>query len=393
MPETPPRVLTGLSVFLKSHLDAYKGKSLGLLANQASIGPDRRHALECLDDALPGAVKCLFAPQHGFYGVLQDNMEESPHFSLPDGRKVWSLYGETRKPDPSMLEGLDAVLCDLQDVGTRTYTFAQSVFLMMEACAEAGIEAVVLDRPNPAGGVILEGPALSPYLVSFVGMTLVPLRHGLTLGEHALFRNASRKPPARLTVIPMEGWGREMLFHGTGLPWIAPSPNLPTPMSAWLYPGAVMLEGTNISEGRGTTLPFQLAGAPYVDDPFRLAKRLEAMKIPDAYFRPAEFRPMFGKWAGEICRGVEIHPKDRTFKPFRAVLSLIEAIVRLWPDGFRLKEPPYEYETEKRPIDLIIGCPDLFDDLLAGNTAAEICLNLEPHLIAYDRRRTDCLLY
>ncbi|MDR2612120.1 MAG: DUF1343 domain-containing protein [Deltaproteobacteria bacterium] len=392
MQKPPSRVLSGLSVFIRSHADAWLGKSLALLANQASVGPDRRHTLEFLDTALPGAVNRLFAPQHGFYGIMQDNMDESPHFALPDGRPVWSLYGETRAPEPRMLEGLDAVICDLQDVGVRVYTFAQTLFLMMEACARAGVRVIVLDRPNPSGGIVLEGMPLSPDLKSFVGMTPVPLRHGFTIGEHAIYRNASMESPCDLTVIPMEGWDRGLHFRETGLPWVMPSPNLPTPEACFIYPGSVIFEGTNLSEGRGTTRPFHLVGAPYVDAR-ALADRLDAMDIPGTFFRPVEFRPMFGKWAGEICRGVEIHPLARSFRPFRAALAVLECVLRLWPGSFRLKEPPYEYETEKRPIDLIIGCHNLFTDLEGGATSEEICRNIEPHLKAFDRRRTDFLLY
>ncbi|MDR1312377.1 MAG: DUF1343 domain-containing protein [Deltaproteobacteria bacterium] len=387
-----PRVQTGLTVFLKSHLDRYKGKSLGLLCNQASVGPDLRHALNLLDDRMPGAVKAVFSPQHGLYGAMQDNMEESPHSALPDGRPVWSLYGESRSPSPGMLDGLDAVICDLQDVGVRVYTFTQTVFLMMDACAKAGVEMVILDRPNPVNGLVMEGSILSPSMASFVGMTPVPLRHGATLGEHAAFRNAFSENPCELTVIMMEGWERGMDFVDTCLPWVPPSPNLPTSASAMLYPGTVIFEGTNISEGRGTTKPFQVVGAPYVELAPLLA-RLNSKKIPGAVFRPVEFRPMFGKWSGQVCRGAEIHPIDPRFRPFLAALSFLEAVLRLWPDDFALKEPPYEYETERRPIDLILGCPNLFDDLKDGVNAEEICFNLEPPIKAFDRRRRERFLY
>ncbi|MDR1080021.1 MAG: DUF1343 domain-containing protein [Deltaproteobacteria bacterium] len=392
MPPKAPRVQTGLTVFLRSHADRYRDRSLGLLCNQASVGPDLVHALKHLDRALPGAVRALFSPQHGLYGTVQDNMVESPHGKLPDGRPVWSLYGETRVPAPEMLLGLDAVVCDLQDVGVRVYTFAHTLFLLMDACAAAGVEVVVLDRPNPSGGQVMEGPLLAPNMVSFVGMTPVPLRHGGTLGEHALFYNASCQNPCRLTVVPMEGWERAMEFEDTGLPWVMPSPNLPTPQSALLYPGCVIFEGTNVSEGRGTALPFQLVGAPYIDLEGLLG-RLDAMRVPGTFFRPAEFMPMFGKWASQTCRGVEIRPLDPRFRPFRAALSVLEAILRLCPDDFALKDPPYEYEYERRPLDLILGTPEIFDNLISGVGAEEICFNLEPPIRAFDRRRTDTLLY
>ncbi|MDR1038372.1 MAG: DUF1343 domain-containing protein [Deltaproteobacteria bacterium] len=387
-----PRVQTGLTTFLSSHTDTYRGRAIGLLCNQASVGPDLTHALDALDAAVPGAVKAVFSPQHGLHGTVQDNMVESPHGRLPDGRPVWSLYGETRIPSPEMLEGIDAVVCDLQDVGVRVYTFAHTLFHMMDACAERGIEVVVLDRPNPSGGQVMEGPLLAPNMRSFVGMTPVPLRHGCTLAEHALFYNAASRNPCELTAVPMAGWERAFDFEDTGLPWVMPSPNLPTAHSALLYPGCVIFEGTNLSEGRGTALPFQLVGAPYVRTG-PLAERLASMRVPGAFFRLAEFMPMYGKWAGETCRGVEIRPVDPRFRPLRAALSVLEAVLRLWPEDFDLKEPPYEYDTERRPIDLILGAPEIFDSLASGVSAEEICFNLEPPIRAFDRRRTDMLLY
>jgi uncharacterized protein YbbC (DUF1343 family) len=389
---TTPRVRTGLSVFLKSHLDSYRGKALGLLCNQASVGSDYTHVLDLMDMALPGSVKAVFSPQHGFYGAMQDNMEESPHTALPDGRPVWSLYGGTRVPEPRMLEGLEAVICDLQDVGVRVYTFAQTLFGVMDACAANGIECVVLDRPNPVGGLEMEGSPLRPELTSFVGQTPVPLRHSFTIAEHALFRNSLSQAPCELTVIPMEGWERGMYFPETGLPWVMPSPNLPTTETAAIYPGTVIFEGTNLSEGRGTSRPFHLIGAPWIDAR-ALASRLDSMKVPWTRFRPVEFKPMFGKWAGEICRGVEIHPTDLRFRPFFSALSLLEAVLRLFPDGFALKEPPYEYEYEKMPIDLIMGCPMLFEDLAGGAEAREICQNLDGHLKSFARRVAETFLY
>jgi uncharacterized protein YbbC (DUF1343 family) len=238
----------------------------------------------------------------------------------------------------------------------------------------------------------MEGPTLPPELWSFVGQTPVPLRHGFTMGEHALFRNSQSETPCELSVIPMEGWQRIMDFQDTGLPWVMPSPNLPTPETCLVYAGTVLFEGTNVSEGRGTTRPFHLIGAPYIDARL-LAKTMAGMDIAGAVYRPAEFKPMFGKWAGEVCGGVEIHPLNRAFRPFLAALALLESILRLYPEDFRLKDGPYEYETDRRAVDLILGSVQLFDDLKAGESARNFCRSIEPRIKAFDRRRTDYLLY
>jgi uncharacterized protein YbbC (DUF1343 family) len=370
----------------------YASKALGLVCNQATVAPDRRHALWHLDKALPGAVKALFSPQHGFRGEKQDNMVESAHSETRDGRPIHSLYGESRTPSQDALRGLDALLFDLPDMGTRVYTFAQTLALTLPAAREAGVEVIVLDRPNPIGGMALEGNLLDPDCASFVGLYPVPARHGFTLGEYALFMNASLPKPALLKVIPARNWSRELYLPETGLPWVLPSPNLPTPETAWIYPGSVIFEGTNISEGRGTTRPFHLIGAPFID-PELLAADLEELRLPGVFFRPCRFLPTFQKWAGTDCGGVEICPLDKSFAPFLVGLSLLEKIMRRYPQDFRLKEPPYEYETIRRPIDLILGRRSLFDSLQNGASARDLVASFAPELAKFARERREFLLY
>jgi uncharacterized protein YbbC (DUF1343 family) len=254
-----------------------------------------------------------------------------------------------------MLAGIDVLLVDLLDVGTRVYTFASTLSYCLEAARDAGCRVVVLDRPNPLGGVLLEGNCLEPDCASFVGRYPIPMRHGLTMGELARLFNGPYGVGCELEVVPLAGWRREMFFADTALPWVLPSPNLPTPASALVYPGQVIWEGTNISEGRGTTLPFELCGAPFLD-PAGLLEELGGAQIPGAVLRPAAFEPTAHKWAGQVCRGFQIHVTGAgQFRPYATALRLLQAILRRHGDRFAWKEPPYEYEFSRRPIDLILG--------------------------------------
>ncbi|MDR0621282.1 MAG: DUF1343 domain-containing protein [Deltaproteobacteria bacterium] len=391
-PYRTPRIASGLSVFLHSHAYDYLGKPIGLLANQASVEPDLQHALLSLDIKLPGSVKKIFSPQHGFVGEKQDNMVESDHGQLPDGRPVYSLYSERRAPKAEWLSDLDVLLVDLQDAGTRVYTFVWTVVLTMEVCAEIGLEVIILDRPNPIGGEAIEGNLLDDDCQSFVGLAPIPMRHSLTMGELCLYVNSRFKKPCNLTVIPMHGWQRDMYHFDTELTWVMPSPNLPLPTSALLYPGAVIWEGTNVSEGRGTTRPFHIFGAPYLDSR-ALALDLKPLKLPGFMAREASFQPTFNKWSGELCHGLEIYPQDKSFKPFLTALSILEIILRRWPNEFKLKEPPYEYEFERRPIDLILGRKGLFEALKSGTSAKELCASFSEELKRYRREIKTIKLY
>ena len=391
-PKSGKPVRTGLERFLTRDGRAYRKARLGLLAGPASVGPGYVHALDLLDEALPGAVTALFGAQHGWAGEKQDNMVESPSGREARGRPIHSLYGDTRRPTPEMLKDLDALLVDLADVGARVYTFAHTLSHCLEEAGRLNLAVVVLDRPNPLGGLAVEGNLLDEDCRSFVGLHPLPMRHGLTLGELALFINRLLSPPAPLTIIPCENWRRSMYFQETGLPWVLPSPNLPTFDAAWVYPGQVVWEGSNISEGRGTTRPFTLWGAPFLN-PRTLAARLKKLDLPGLDFRPAHFQPTFNKWAGQICRGLELYPRDKSFQPYLTALSLFQIVLELYPDGFKLKEPPYEYEYRRRPLDLILGRANLFERLAAGEPAADLAADWQGELAAFARTRAEVMIY
>jgi uncharacterized protein YbbC (DUF1343 family) len=312
-----------------------------------------------------------------------------PHFGIP----VYSLYGETRSPLPGMLSGLDIIVVDLQDVGARPYTYIWTALLMMRECAAEGIDMVVLDRPNPIGGTAVEGPVLEKGFESFVGLWPLPMRHGLTIGEILLAINNTEKNPCGLEVVRMDGWKRDMLFNDTGLPWVMPSPNIPTPDTALVYPGMVLLEGTNVSEGRGTTRPFELTGAPWID-PMELTFVLESAGLPGVSFRPAVFRPTFDKFTGEDCGGVQIHVTDRAaFRPVLCAATVIRAVSDLCPEDFRWLDPPYEYETEKPPIDIICGGPGLRAGIDSGEDVSGITAGWDGPLARFMENRAGWLLY
>lgn len=329
---------------------------IGLLSNPASVDSRFNHARLMIDHKFPHRLKALYSPQHGFFAEKQDNMIESEDISDPVLKiPVYSLYGVSRKPEARIFEPIDVLLVDLQDVGTRVYTFIYTLSYCLEAAREYDVRVIILDRPNPINGITVEGNCLTPDCTSFVGRYPIPMRHGLTIGELALLFNDYFEIGCDLEVISMLGWKRSMLFADTGLPWIAPSPNLPSPVSALVYPGQVLLEGTNISEGRGTTQPFELFGAPYID----VEKILPASgirQLPGAVLRPVVFEPTSNKWQQMPCNGFQIHVTDPgRYQPYTTTLHLIRAVLSNHPQHFEWKPPPYEYEFERMPIDLIIG--------------------------------------
>ncbi|GAB6144672.1 exo-beta-N-acetylmuramidase NamZ family protein [Desulfocicer niacini] len=352
---THPEVKTGLEALGITPPHELKGKRLGLLANPASVDSKFTHASHIIDNVFPGQLKALFSPQHGFYADKQDNMIESDHGVDPQlNIPVFSLYSNTRIPTRDMMDLIDVLIIDLQDVGTRVYTFMYTMSYCLEAAAKQGRQVFILDRPNPVGGHSVEGNILCDDCRSFVGRFPLPMRHGLTMGELALFFNQEYRIHADVTVIPMKGWKREMFFNDTGLDWVAPSPNLPTPASALVYPGQVIFEGTNLSEGRGTTQPFEFLGAPFIN-PLAIVESI-SRDISGAHLRPICFEPTSGKWAGQCCRGFQIHVTDTLqFKPYRTALLLLQQIIKRHENDFRWKEPPYEYEFHKSPMDMILG--------------------------------------
>jgi uncharacterized protein YbbC (DUF1343 family) len=377
-------VRTGLEVFLSAPPSSIKGRRLGLLCNPASV--DRRliHTRLRINRDLPGQLKALYAPQHGFYAEKQDNMIESADRSDPaTGLPVFSLYGDTRVPTRAMLAPIDILLVDLQDVGTRVYTFIYTLSHCMEAARQYGKKIIVLDRPNPVGGDRVEGNLLAPDCSSFVGRYPIPMRHGLTIGELALLFNTRFGIDCDLEVVSMQGWNREMHFDRTGLPWVAPSPNLPTPESAMVYPGQVLWEGTNISEGRGTTQPFELFGAPFIN-PDRLTEKIDGAFLEGTVLRPVAFEPTSNKWAGQMCNGFQIHVTDpAAYSPYALSLSLYQAIYHTYRDRFAYKQPPYEYEYDRLPMDLILGDRQIRAQIEAGTPLPDVISAWNAPMTAY----------
>ncbi len=367
-----PRVQTGLSVLTHSPPGWLHGRRLGLLCNAASVDHQFHHAKELIRRRFPGQLRALFSPQHGFLAEKQDNMVESDHGVDPDlGIPVFSLYGETRIPTPEMFEEMDVLIVDLQDAGTRVYTFIYTLSHCMEAARSLGKRVIVLDRPNPVNGVDVEGNLLREPCASFVGRYPIPMRHGLTIGELARLFNDRFGIGCPLTVIPMEGWDREMFFPETGLPWVPPSPNLPTLGSVVVYPGQVLWEGTNVSEGRGTTLPFEIFGAPFIRHG-EVLDRLGGRGLPGAVLRPAGFQPVANKWEGRLCTGFQIHVTDpRRYRPYLATLRFLWAVRGLYPEAFQWKPPPYEYEYTRTPIDLITGDAEVRQSIDRGEDPLE----------------------
>ena len=373
--------------------DSLKGKRLGLLSNQASTDRNLRHSRDVILDRYGDKLTCLFSPQHGFFSEKQDNMVESDHAKDPvSGVPVFSLYGETRKPTSSMFDHLDVLLIDIVDVGTRVYTFLYTMAYCMEAAAEYGKQIVVLDRPNPVGGVV-EGNILQDDCTSFVGLYPIPMRHGMTFGELALFINTEFGIGVDLQVIPMKGYNSSMLFRDTGFPWVAPSPNMPTPETALVYPGQVIWEGTNCSEGRGTTLPFEFVGAPFWEHS-SIMERLAEPDLPGCYLRPLVFQPTSGKWAEQPCIGFQIHVTDAdSFLPYRTSIALLQAVMLCYPEEFAFKEPPYEYEFERLPMDLILGDITLRKGLEQGDAIMDLEKKWQAELDEFKEKRQKYLLY
>ncbi|WP_446011617.1 exo-beta-N-acetylmuramidase NamZ family protein [Candidatus Electrothrix sp.] len=387
-------ITIGIEHLIANPSASFAGKRLALLCNQASTDRHFRHSRDLIMATFPDQLTCLFSPQHGFFSEKQDNMIESNHATdAVSGLPLFSLYGETRKPSAAMFEHFDILLIDLQDVGTRVYTFIWTVVYCLQRAAETGKKVVILDRPNPVGGHIIEGNLLKPEFRSFVGLYEIPMRHGLTMGELALLCNRDMGIHAELEVISMQGWQREMFFADTGFPWVFPSPNMPTPLTALVYPGQVIWEGTNISEGRGTTLPFELVGAPFID-PLQVQQELSKADLPGCVLRPLVFEPTSGKWAGQPCAGFHLHVTNaHVFRSYRLSLALYQALFRLYPDEFAYKQPPYEYEYDLLPMDLILGDQKLRQALEEGENIRDLEKSWQEDLKTFDALRQSVFLY
>jgi uncharacterized protein YbbC (DUF1343 family) len=369
------------------------GKRVGVVCNHASIDRGFRHIVDRLAASGDVQLVAIFGPQHGFRSDVQENMIETPHADDPDRRvPIYSLYSETREPTAEMLRGLDALVIDLQDVGTRIYTYIYTMANCLRACARHGVPAIVCDRPNPIGGDV-EGAALVPGWESFVGQYPIPMRHGMTIGELARLFNEHFAIGAPLEVVAMEGWQRQLFADETGLPWVMPSPNIPTLETAVVYPGTVLFEGMLISEGRGTTRPFELIGAPWIEAE-RFAPAMNALGLPGVHCRPAVFEPTFHKHAKQACGGCQIHVTDRrTFKPVLTGVALIQMFRRANPEQFAWREPPYEYEHDKLPFDILAGSDVLRQQLEADVPATDIAASWRADEAAFSRLRQPFLLY
>jgi uncharacterized protein YbbC (DUF1343 family) len=391
--ERMARVESGLEMLVHRRPALLRRQRIALLAHQASIDGHYAHAITLLRDLRTVKLRALLAPEHGLWGAPQDHVRIAGARDPVTGLPVWSLYGERREPTTAMLRGVDALVIDLQDVGSRYYTFIWTMALAMRVCARIGVRVIVLDRPNPLGGALVEGNVADPAFASFVGLYPLAVRHGMTIGEVAAYLNEQHAIGCRLTVVPMRGWRRSMLWEDTGLPWVAPSPNMPTPDTARVYSGGCLIEGTNLSEGRGTTRPFEWIGAPYLDA-HRFAAVLERERLPGVRFRPARFQPTFQKWAGRLCEGVQVHVIDAArFKPFLTGLAEIAVARRLAPRGFAWRRPPYEFEKRRLPIDILCGTDRIRTAIESGTPLPAIERAWQHDLDRWKRRRARYLMY
>ena len=387
---------SGLTRLLTDERHLIQGRKVGLVVNPTAVDESYRHLVDLLMEAEDVKVIRLFGPEHGVWGAAQDmehvTGEVDTHSQIP----VVSLYGHselTLRPRPEHLEGLDTLIYDIQDIGSRYYTFVYTLAFCMEEAARHGLRVVVCDRPNPLTGHHVEGGVLDMGWRSFVGRYPLPVRHGLTTGELALFfRDFHGLDDLDLRVVRVEGWRRSAWFDSTGLPWINPSPNMPTLDTALVYPGMCLVEGTNLSEGRGTTRPFEWLGAPWVD-PWALAEALTAENLPGVVWRPLWFKPTFQKHAHKLCGGVQPHITNRSrFPALLAGVALLKHCKRLFPE-FDWRTEPYEFVSDRLAIDLLGGGPELRQQIEEGWDLAAFTQSWEPSRASFEGERRRWLLY
>jgi uncharacterized protein YbbC (DUF1343 family) len=384
----------GIEKLCEKRADLMKGFKVGLVCNQASVNHELNHSADVLRGLDGIQLTTLFGPQHGIRGDVQDNMVETPHaLDAETGLPVYSLYSEIREPTEEMLRDVDVLVCDLQDVGCRIYTFVYTIANCMRTARRLGKRVIVCDRPNPIGGAAIEGNLLETGFESFVGQFPLPTRHGMTVGELCRMFNERWGIGCELEVVAMEGWSRELWFDETEVPWVMPSPNMPTLDSAMVFPGTVHLEGTQVSEGRGTTRPFELIGAPYVE-PGEYARQLTSLGLPGVTFRPTSFLPTFQKHSGVACGGVQIHVHDRQeFKPVITGVAMVKTCFGLYGREFRWKEPPYEYVFDKNPFDVISGTDSLRKAIERGDTLDAVEQSWRGGVEDFKEARQEFLLY
>jgi len=385
---------TGLDILEERKFSNLKNCKVGLLVNPASVNRQLEHITTLIHSNKKTHLAAIFGPQHGFYGNTQDNMIEwegftHSYFKCP----VYSLYGKFREPKSNMLENIEVIVIDLPDAGSRYYTFLWTALLMLKACEKKDIRIIVLDRPNPITGTRIEGPGLEENFLSFVGLHPMIVRHGLTTGECLRLIHKELNLKTDLEIIPMENWYREMWYDETGLPWVIPSPNMPTINTATVYPGGCLIEGTNLSEGRGTTTPFEIIGAPYIE-PEILKKDLMKYRLKGVFFRPLHFEPTFQKYGGKLCGGVHIHVTDRNeFEPVKTFVAILLAIRKRYENESIWRPPPYEYEYEKLPFDILSGSNELREQIDRGEDLKEIVAGWKKEEKQFNKRRMSCLLY
>jgi uncharacterized protein YbbC (DUF1343 family) len=388
------KTVLGLEKLLADGGDTLRGARVGLICNQSSVDHGLRHAADLFHEHEGIKLTALFGPQHGIRGDLQDNMVESEHaFDRTTGIPIYSLYSETREPTEEMLRDVDALVFDMQDVGCRIYTFVYTLANCMRAAKKFGKRVIVCDRPNPINGETMAGTVLEPEFASFVGQFPIPTRHGMTVCELARMFNEQFGIGCELETIAMDGWARELWLDETDAPWVLPSPNMPTLDSATVFPGTVHVEGTQISEGRGTTKPFELVGAPYVVAE-EYAEGLNGLGFPGVYFRAGGFQPTFQKHGGVTCGGVQIHVTDRQeFEPVIVGVATVKLAYDLYTEHFRWKEPPYEYVYDKNPFDVISGTDKLRQAIELGDSVETIADSWTEGVEKFGRERERFLLY
>jgi uncharacterized protein YbbC (DUF1343 family) len=397
-------VASGLDVLCAERVELCRGRRVSVLCHPASVDAQLVHVVDRLMAAGVQPVR-LFGPEHGARGEAQDMVSVDGERDGHTGIAVSSLYGqslESLQPTQEALADTDVLLVDLQDIGTRYYTFIWTMALSMQAAARAGVAVVVLDRPNPIGGSAIEGGDVEPDCESFVGLASLPVRHGLTIAEVARMVQAgiswggprfTSPLDVDLTVVPMRGWRRHDFFEATGLPWVMPSPNMPNVDSAFVYPGLCLVEGTNVSEGRGTTRPFEIIGAPFVDG-FRLAERLAVHRLRGVLFRPLWFRPTFHKFAGQVCGGIQVHVIDRTvFEPYQCGVAILRELHEVGGESFRWRREPYEFVSDRLAIDLLTGSDAIRTGIERGLSLAELEATWLPAQRRFAERRQPHLLY
>src|SRR5712671_162987 len=378
----------GVERLLTEKIDLLHGARVGMVCNQASVDHGFRHVADLFHQHPQIKLTALFGPQHGIRGDVQDNMIETAHAAdRKTGLPIYSLYSETREPSEEMLRDVDIIVVDLQGVGCRIYTFVYTMANCMRAAKKFGKKVIACDRPNPIGGTQVAGNLLDPAFTSFVGQFPIPTRSGLTDVELGGMFNAEFGIDCDFEPVPMSGWSRELWYDETDGPWVLPSPNMPSLESATVFPGSVHLEGTQLSEGRGTTRPFELVGAPYIES-HAFATELLRLELPGVYFRSCVFMPTFQKHAGKGCGGVQIHVTDReAFRPATSGIAVVKTAFDKYPNDFLWKDPPYEYEYDRNPFDLIAGTDKVREAIERGESLTAIEQSWEQPLEEFNRVR------